>query len=229
MKINIGIKLIIICLAFSSCTKYYFSNPQPIDSKNMYSIPKKYVGSWQLATNTVDNVSSLDSLVIGKNYYKYITKSKLKESKSVMELDSNIYFLNDKIYTNMDGSLEGGYNYVIKDDTVIIDAIDIELIEFGENAFIRKFNYGYILNIKHKKMNDWWHIKFIDTRNKEGIVIRELAEEDLEKINNLDILHEDFSNYLNANWSKVEIEDLINNGGFSDTTLFLKYDEKIKN
>ena len=146
-----------------------------------------------------------------------------------MELDSNFYFLNNKVYSKEIGSVEGGYNYVIKNDTIIIDVIDIELIEYGENAFLRKFNYGYILNLKHKTMNNWWNIIFIDTRNKEGIIIRDLKGEDLEKNINCEILHEDFSNYLIANWAKGDIENIIDNGGFSDTIMFLKYDKKIKN
>jgi len=229
MKVKIGIILIFISLTFSSCSDFYFSSPQPIDSKNNYSVPAKYTGSWRLEETRFKKSSSVDSLIIGKKYYKRISRSTVKESKSDMELDSNIYFLNNKVYSNESGSLEGGYNYIIKNDTVIMDVLEIELIEYGENAFLRKFNYGYILNLKHKKMNGWWNIKFIDTRNKEGIVIRQLTREDLEKNKHHEILHEDFSKYLIANWTQGDIEEFIDNGGFSDTTMFLKYDEKIKN
>lgn len=221
--------LILISLVLSSCTDFYFSKPQPIGVDNTYSVPDKYIGLWRLESSDSDRESSIDSIFITKNYYKRISRSETKESKSVMESDSNIYFLNNKVYTKESGDLEGGYHYIIKDDTVIVDVVDIELIEFGENAFLRKIDYGYILNLKHEKMEDWWNIKFIDTRSKEGIIIKNLRKEDLAKNKDYKILHDDFDNYLIANWSKEYVQGFINKGGFSDTTMFLKYNERIKN
>ncbi|NNJ56549.1 MAG: hypothetical protein HKP14_10465 [Bacteroidia bacterium] len=145
-----------------------------------------------------------------------------------MESDSTILFLKNKVYTISNGDLDGGYEYRIQNDSVIYNVLEIDLVELGQNAFLRKFSYGYILNIKHGRMNDWWHVKFIDTRNKSGVVIRDLSKKDLIKNKKFKILHEDYTNYLIAEWSKEEMKAFINNGGFSDTTLFLKYEEKTK-
>ena len=78
-------------------------------------------------------------------------------------------------------------------------------------------------------MNDWWNLLFIDTRNKKGMTVLRLDREDLNKIENYEMLHEDFSNYFIAKWTKKNLQYFIDNGGFSDMICFLKYKEKIKN
>ncbi len=222
MKTNIFV-LILICSFLSSCTVYYFSEPQPVDSKNTYKIPKKFRGSWHL-NNEDDNK---DSLSIGKNFYHRTTESLHKESKQVLEKDSNTYFINNEIYHNENGKLEGGFSYEIQDDSVIISVVKNELIEFGKKAFLRKIDYGYILNINHEEMTDWWEIKFIDIRSKESFVIRELSEKDLENEKDYMTLHSDFEKYIIAKWSREKMKNFIDIGGFSDTTLILKYKEKL--
>ena len=220
MKLN-ALSLLFICIIFSSCNDYYFNNAQPVDSKSTYTTPNKYRGTWY----TDD--SKLNTLTIGKDFYTMIEKSQLKESKTKLDLDTNTYFIRNKIYHSEDGILKGGFTYVIKDDSVIIESSEIKRVELGQNAFLRKFDYGYILNLKHGEMNDWWNIRFIDTRNNEGIIIREIDNSDLKKNDNHVILHEDFSEYLIANWTKHDFQNFIDNGGFSDTLFFLKYKEKI--
>ena len=218
----IPLSLLFTCIAFSSCNNYYFNKPQPVDSKNSYTIPNKYRGSWY----TDDK--KLKTLTIGKDFYKKSEELQFKKSKSKLDSDTSIYFIRNKIYHTEDGKLNGGFNYIIKDDSVIIETNEIKLVELGQNAFLRKFDYGYILNVIHGEMNNWWKIRFIDTRNKEGIIIREIDNEDLKGNDNHVILHEDFSEYIIANWTKNDFQNFIDNGGFSDTLFFLKYKEKIK-
>ena len=219
----IALSSLIICMMLSSCNDYYFNKPQPVDSKNTYTTPKKLRGTWY----TDDN--KLSTLTIGKDFYTTIEKLQLKESKTKLDSDTNTYFIGNKIYYLEDSKLKGGFDYVIKDDSVIVEYLVIKSDELGQNAFLRKFNYGYILNLKHEEMINWWNIRFIDTRNKEGVIIREIDNEDLYINDNFTILHEDFNEYLIANWTKYDFQNFIDNGGFSDTLFFLKYTEKIKN
>jgi len=222
MKVNV-LSLLFICIIFSSCNDYYFNTPQPVDSKNTYTTPNKYRGTWY----TDDN--KLSTLTFGKDFYTTIEKSQLKESKTKLDLDTNTYFIRNKIYYSEDGKLKGGFNYVIKNDSVFVKTSEIKRVELGESAFLRSFDYGYILNLKHAEMNDWWNIRFIDTRNKEGIVIREINNKELDSNDNHKILHEDFSDYIIADWTKQDIQNFIDKGGFSDTLYFLKFSERIKN
>jgi hypothetical protein len=217
MKIN---TLIVVCIVIvaSSCESYYFNNPQPKDSKNLYSIPKKYRGDWPL------NMQNTHTLSIGKDYYS--TNERITKSKSELDLDTNAHFIRDKIYFSEENVLQRGYDYSIKGDSIIIEVI--EKTEINKNTFLRKIDYGYILNSRHPEMENWYKIQFVDTRNAEGVAIRELDREDLEKLRNYEILHENFNNYLIADWTKNEIQNFIDNGAFSDTICFLKYKERIK-
>lgn len=226
--INKTLLILAICASFSSCTVYYFSEPQPIDTKNIYKVPKKLTGSWYINSDNKKGGNEVDSLVIGETFYSRITKSMVKEPKDTIDLDSNIYCINNKIYSNKTGKLEGGFNYQVIGDSIAIDVVENETVELGKKAFLRKIEHGYILNLNHKNMNDWWEIRYIDTRNKESIIIRELGADDLKQNNNHQILHDDFDNYIVAQWSREQIQEFINNGGFSDTTLVLKQSEKLK-
>lgn len=221
-RIVVLVSLFLVSITFISCEMYYFNEPQPDDSKNIYRIPNKLRGSWDLN----DDNSSI--LIVGKDYYKLITKSSTKMSKNKMDLDSIYYFIGNKVYAKDGEILEGGYVFEVQNDSIIIDEIEVEIVEFGQKAFIRKFDYGYILNIQHGKMNDWWHIRFIDIRDKEGFKICDIEEGDLSNDSNHKILHKEFTNYIIANWSKQDFKKFIDSGGFSETAYFLKFDEKIK-
>jgi len=109
---------------------YYFNEPQPDDSKNIYRIPNKLRGSWDLN----DDNSSI--LIVGKDYYKLITKSSTKMSKNKMDLDSIYYFIGNKVYAKDGEILEGGYVFEVQNDSIIMDETEVELVEFGQKAFI---------------------------------------------------------------------------------------------
>lgn len=219
--------LIAICLTFVSCSDYYFSEPQPVDSANTLKVPKKYRGTWNIGDNNSNEHA--ESLIIGESYYKLVDHYRAKESMANLELDSSIFFIDNKVYVTEDGELEGGYDYTIEGDSIIVDVKEIEIVEFGEKAFLRKIDYGYILNLQHEKMKDWWKIMFVDTRNPDRVLIRALTSEDLEKEERHRILHEDFSEYIVAQWSIEQIQKLIDNGGFSDTSVVLSEDNKVQN
>jgi hypothetical protein len=225
MKLNALIALI-VGIAFSSCEEnnFHFNNPQPEDSKNLYSVPRKHRGIWHLDSKK----AGISTITIGKHFYETIEEQMPKESKAELELDSKVFFVGGKMYYNEDGKLHGEIDYTLEGDSVIIGSTGKKYIEFGKNNFLRKFDYGYILNLKIEGMNNWYDLRFIDTRNKEGLIISEIGKEDLNGIDNYQVLHEDFSKYLIVDWTKQDFQNFIDNGGFSRELAFLKYQEKIK-
>lgn len=222
MRLN-TLNLILICILLGSCDNYYFNNPQPVNTKNTYTVPGKYRGIWQ-----ADKDGST-TITIGKDFYYITEKGQEMESKAEIDADSDLYFLKNKIYYTEDGHLKGGYNYETKGDSVLIEILETNRVDFGQNAFLRKFEYGYILNERHPDMDDWWRIYFVDTRVKNEIAIRDINKKDLEKRDNYSILHEDFSDYLIADWTKDDIQKFIDEGGFTDTIYHLKHRRKLKN
>jgi len=226
MRIKIY-SLIAICLILASCSEYYFSEPQPVNSKNILKVPKMHRGTWNIGDN--NSSDHTESLTIGESYYKLVDNYRAKESLAVLEQDSSTYLIGNKVYVKEDGELEGSYDYTIEGDSIIVYVNEFEIVEFGEKAFLRKIDYGYILNLQHEKMKDWWEIMFIDTRNPDGVSIRTLKREDLEKDDNHRILHEDFSDYIVAQWTIEQIQKFIDDGGFSDTSMVLSNNEKVQN
>lgn len=151
---------------------------------------------------------------------------KIKESMMLLELDTSAYIIGDKVYYKGADGLEGGYHFTTEGDSVVLDMMDVELVDLGQGAFLRKIDYGYILNIHHDKMPEWWTLKFIDTRPKEAFLVRGLSGGDLDMTDRYRFLHEDLKNYILASWNKSEVEAFINKGGFSDTLFVFSYADR---
>jgi len=215
---------LLLSVVLVSCKIYYFNEPQPVDSKNIYKVPKKIIGFWEIK----DPDEVFGSINIGKDFYHRITETQEKITKSEFDLDSNTYIIDNKFYFKEDGSLKGGFNYRLNNDTINIDVVENELVEFGKKAFLRKIDYGYILNITHEHMFNWWEIKFVDTRDKEKLVIYGIDEKDIQNFPTHQLLSKEFNEYIIAKWSHKQVIEFIDKGGFSSTLLELEYAEKIK-
>ena len=211
-----------------SCTVYYFNEPQPFDSENIYKMPNKFIGSWYIKDSMDLTREVFDSISIGKDFYHLVSRDRIREAKAKMDLDSSIFILDNKLYYTEEGVLNGGYAFELLNDTMIFNTVDNEFVQLGKRAFLKKIDYGYILNTSHEKMIDWWSLKFIDTRDKVNIVVRCINDKDVEKFPSYRVLGEEFNNYIKARWSVDEMHVFIDEGGFSDTTLILKYDKKLK-
>ena len=214
------LKFILCCMLLSSCATYYFHQPLPTDAENIYVIPKKFRGTWK------DDVKHT-SLDIGKDYYKRTETIPVSYSKSEFESDSGYFFIDDKVYRIRESAPEGGYSFYFKNDSIFINTEQINYVQLGENAFLRKIDYGYILNLRNEKMKDWWSATFIDVRNKTGVAFRELREGDLEKNGDYKLAHPKLKTFIIADWKQEDIERFIDKGGFSDTVEFLNYGNKI--
>lgn len=219
---------LIAIVILSSCTAYYVDNAQPIDADNTYNLPKRITGSWYIKESPEDGPSNWDSISITKEYYHYIVRDEYEGAMSEIEEDSSAFIVDDKIYIKDDGKLTAVFPFTIQDDSVKVILVDHELVDFGPKAFFREIDYGYILNTKHEELWDWWDLKFIDLRNNSQMIVRGLADKDLKILPPYETLHEDYTNYLRAKWTSAEVLDFINKGGFSDTLLTLRYDERLE-
>ncbi|MFK7756557.1 MAG: hypothetical protein AB8B53_06465 [Flavobacteriales bacterium] len=227
MRTSIVITIISISFILSSCAESYFSEPQPLDVKNITKLPKKYTGVWLLGDSSSRSLLTKDSLIVSERFYKMFNKFQFKESIQKIESDSNSFLIEDKLYVIEDGNLKGGFDYEIKSDSIIADVEEVTLVEFGETTFLRKIDQGYILNLEVEASPGWWKLKFIDTRRKDGIVIRELGKEEQSKPHSKP-LSEELNNYFVSGWSKAAMEKYIDSGGFADTLIYLKFNERIK-
>jgi hypothetical protein len=187
-------------------------------------VPKRLTGTWVIEKEDAKN---LDSLIVGRDYYRRITYTTVTESRKAVEMDSSIIILGDRIYEKDDGNLKGGYPFKFEGDSIVVTIIDDHLIEYGRLAFLRKIDYGYILNIKQKDKGDWWELRFIDTRNRGATYIKGLKKKDIDFFKKHTIPNEEFDHYIQAHWSKKDLKEMIDAGVFSDTLLVLRADEKM--
>lgn len=216
---------LLLCVTLFSCAEYYVSEPQPVDGKNITKIPNKLRGTW-----VIDQKDDLgrDSIIIGKSYYKKFSIGDMIIGKEELARDTSTYYIGEKIYNSTDEGLEGGYTYRMEGDSMIINTVDLDLVDLGEGAFLRKVDNGYILNEQNDKMYDWWSVRFIDTRSEKGILVRGLRAKDLQLSSKTKPLHEDFEHYIIASWTRQEMDEFIRKGGFSDTLIILKNKDKLK-
>jgi len=219
VKIFIGILLL-----HSSCTEIYVSNPQPIDSKNINTFPKRFRGEW---------IGDGGSYTIGKDYFEireYDEKNILK-----VNLDSsNRYLLKDDLIYIIDPDEEkdfiGGFPYEIKNDTIYYEELSIVEESLGRKAQLRKLNNKFILNLKQDNL--WWTIYLFETDINKNVIIRYLKAEDLNDEENHTHIYtckRDFGKkiYIEAEWTKKELIKMINKGAFSDTLIILSPEGKI--
>ena len=215
-------------LLFGSCTVYYFDKAQPIDANNSYKLPDRYTGSWHIKGSPDESSFKWDSLSITRSHYHYVSRDAYKVATSEIEADTSIFIVDDKIYLKEDGTLTAVYPFTTVADSMIIYLEDHDLVEFGQKAFLRKIKYGYILNTRHEHLDNWWELKFVDTRHDDRLIVWGISDDDIKSLPPHKPLHEDLEEYINASWTSDEITDFIDRGGFSSTLLILEYSERLK-
>ena len=202
-----------------SCSNVFISNPQPVDSKNIYSFPKAYRGIWTCETDTV---------IAEKDYFKYIQSSERFVSKLEVDTSSSYVLKDNKIYIidTTDGKLRGGFPFKLENDTLYYHGSEINEITLGKKAFLRKVKKNYILNVKQE--NGWWELILIRKNKNGNIIAAGLDIHNLEKYTNYKNIYtfkeDEYSrtDYIEATWTKKELLEIINKGAFSDIIFNLK-------
>lgn len=219
--------ILLVCFGLAACDQEYFSEPQPVNTKNITTTPSKIRGTWVF--HGTDNDVKIDTITIGKRYYQWVTWDSITESGQKLKADSSTYFAGNKIYNRgEDGELEGGYSYRLNADSITIYLQDLKIVDLGRNAFFRKFDYGYILNVRHEKMHDWWELTFIDMRKKDSFTAWRIRDKDMALDNKHKKLHKEISHYYIVRWTVDEMKAFIDKGGFSKELFSAKYKDRIK-
>jgi len=61
----------ILIILLTSCSTYYFSQPQPVDGKNIYEFPQIFIGHWIDANDTLNTTANLQPVSIFDNDSSY--------------------------------------------------------------------------------------------------------------------------------------------------------------
>ena len=214
-----AILLFTVLVFLSSCDGLYFSEPQPIDQKDLSKMPRKLRGTWLIAENEGDR---FDTVIISKDNYVKKTndiigalKSEIDTSKELILKDDKIYFISEK-----ETQLSQGFNYTMRGDSVFIHSKDASEIHLGIDAALREVGNYYTLSVRE---DSWWDVRLIDPTHKGNIYVRRMKEKDLEKMMNYSSLDSvNYKKHILAKWTEKDLLALIKSGGFSDTIATLK-------
>ena len=160
-----------LILILSGCNSVYFTEPQPVNTKNLFEFPSKYHGVW---------MEGEDTITINKNIYKSVSYRNESIEKSIIDTSSVHLLANGKIYfIKIDDKIKltGGFPYVLKNDTIFYKYKDVVEVFLGGNTFLRKVADKHILNIKSDEL--WWELVLVEKSKDGSLYGRRLSKDDM--------------------------------------------------
>ena len=213
------IAVLLYCSLIYSCHTVYFSNPLPVDSRNIYKIPREYRGEW---------FSESDSVIIGKKYFRFISKEDIRIAKSEVDTGTRFLLRDNLIYRiYKEVGLSHGFTYTLKVDTISFTERTLTEIPLSTNTFLRKVHGGYILNLIGRvidgKTDDWYLTGYLKKASREEIIFAVMDHNAVAAIPTADLVYQtEYDHYYNAAWTRKEMDSIIKQGFFSDTIYKLR-------
>lgn len=213
-KINILVLKIIlftfIFINFYSCQQdVTFTEPQPVNTKNLKKIPKRLQGKYLSLSD--NSVLKIDSKYI-KRIYNLSSKIHIKDldSNLVRSGDSLLNIkTNNKYFAKLDGD-----SLICSMNSIII------LFELNDENILKKFKGYYFINTYYGEDN--WKVRKIKLSKGELIISQIKSEEDIKNLKEItEIPGDTISNYKYSA-TKKQFKDFIKNDGFSSDEIFVK-------
>jgi hypothetical protein len=176
----IRVSLMLSLSVLVSCGTVYFDNPQPVNSKNLRSIPKEIQGTWKTRNRYPDAVTfNEDAISIDKHSFRKYSTVYYTIARTEID-NSPIYKLNEgKIFITRNGKSHS-YPYILVNDSIHYSNREVEMrYELSETVLLRKAKGCYVVNLKYK---EWWEVVFIQKSEEGDILIIYPVGEDLLKI-----------------------------------------------
>jgi hypothetical protein len=196
-----------------SCENVFFDQPQPVDSKNLISVPKELQGIW--GAEWTAECKTRDSIIIDKTSYRNITNECYFISNDELNNSEKYKIMDGKIYLfYRDDTLSYRYNK-LNDSTICYNKRHEELIPLSDSAILRKARKCYILNLR---TDNWWEIIIIQKKENGEIMINYPFADDLIKMKSetditlLDSTDEGAA-FFHAEFKSKEMERIINKEG----------------
>ncbi len=155
----------VILLFFSNCkgVRYVFSEPQPMNAKNIKKFPKKMIDKYNL--DGVDFVITKNSILTG-----FIIEH--KDSLT----DTNLKFTSDSSALVDIETGESFYCEIFGDSITIFSTY----FDINDGDLLRKFKGAYFLNIQNDSTN-LWTVEKIDF-NRDSVIRSLIDSADIEKL-----------------------------------------------
>jgi hypothetical protein len=253
-QLQSAILLFCLSIVLYSCDTYNFSRPQPVDKENIYEFPKAFRGYWvgeedndsfHISKTHIDFFIKDSEKIVdgawprldhtGGYIYPSVAYSTLKtirydSLKRPVDTISNYLVRDNYAYrVNEKQLLEKGYPCQVNNDTITVLKDDKVSIDLGQNAFLRKLNNNfYVLNLHIKPRlfdeNGWWQLVIVEIKEKQSINLWYCTTE-LSKIPSL-LYEYSNENYFDSKWTTADVLRLMEEGGFSTESKFIKPTKK---
>lgn len=202
-------------LLLSSCERYFFVNPQPVDQPNEKVFPKELRGLWLSSEG--------DTFKVEKGAYQLCGTMEVKLCISCQDSMRSYRILGNKIYildkTEQPPVIIGT---VIKqtNDSVYAAIQFNERHLLGEDVILRKVGGGLILNLKAPNNSAWWTPYLVQASGDTTVIYllnqdlkERLADELIFEFNDADECNSNYEGvYTNKDWRldelNAELEDL---------------------
>ncbi len=192
IKKSIALPCLVMVTAFLfiGCDSHYFSQPQPVDAKSIYTFPKKFRGEWvqegepamvissdkvvvheQVRIfNGIQYLKAADTLTEGSKMTWRKGLQTIGWSKSMQRMDTvtNYVIRGARIFELGNDHVKAGLPFEIIGDSIQINGgITLTL---GQNLFLRKVNDTiYVLNVRltnpvqeMEGRGPWWTIQLLE-------------------------------------------------------------------
>jgi hypothetical protein len=241
--------LISLCLAvfLYCCTTYNFSQPQPVDRKNIYTFPKKFRGVWGSEITPKDSANAelekgTYSFVLNKHYLRFTQTREenilLKNLKEIIydslqkKMDTITHYVLHEGYiysVDASGLLDEPHAYHLENDTITIFENDTIYVDLGKNAFLRKLNKNfYVLNMRNFLIDQGsmgWYLVILEKEHKGILAYLECGDKSTTLPSMFYAKHSENgggSYYFNSKWTSVEMLQLIHQGYFDTSETLVK-------
>lgn len=256
-KVNNGLLILValFSIIFSSCGGVYFTQPQPVDKANLKKFPGKIQGMWVNGGGKYGGAyfEKFDTIIVSKKFYQESNTSEYYLSREYIDSDSGLVIRNGLIYDMSEDSTEG-YPFIIRSDSMFVQIHDVKRVDLDDSAVLRRLTKNrFILSYTNSDHEEWWNLYLIERMKDGTIVCREVSrkhfEHELGLLSNATGIDSTQLRWQNIQGSEFELQDnkfykenrfikadinaaalneFIDMGGFMDTIMILKPENRIE-
>lgn len=197
---NVAIVAFGVLIVFS-CKKPLanFTEPQPANTKNLSSFPKKIIGNYHNYENNADLIIENQTVLLRNHFQDTLNKSALTELQKQTEITSSL--LNDSLFIA---------KYTLTDT----------LFDVSKGDIIRKWKGHYFLNAQNQENN--WEVQKLTYKN-QIVSINDITEEEsLLKLDEITDTPNDTIRPKTYTVTKKQFKEFVKQNGFSEQNSYIK-------
>ncbi len=186
-----------------------FTEPQPVNTKNLKKIPKRLQGEYiSLSDNSV--------LKIDDKYIKRIYD--LSSKIHINNLDSNLVRSGDSL---LNIKTNDKYFAKIEGDSLVCSLNSIIILfELNDENILKKFKGYYFINTYYGENS--WKVRKMKLKKGELVISHIKTEEDINNLKEITETPDDTISNYKYSATKKQFKEFIKNDGFSSDEIFVK-------